>query len=138
MGQEKYAQGFKLTLHPELLNEPYKWKSPRVVFVNSMSDLFHKNVPEFFIRKVFEESGWNKTVAASNLGISRSTLYEKLKKYNIEMNNRLQRVVQLRNLAQKKTNGSKAKRKGDEEIGSISGTIHKKKPHPRPFPEGKG
>jgi len=43
----------------------------------------------------------------------------KLKKYNIEMNNRLQRVVQLRNLAQKKTNGSKAKRKGDEEESEV-------------------
>ena len=53
MGQPKYRNGFKLTLHPETLNEPYSWKKPRVVFVNSMSDLFHKDVPIKFIQDVF-------------------------------------------------------------------------------------
>jgi len=54
MGQEKYKNGFKLTLHPDTLQDPYKWKKPRKVFVNSMSDLFHKDVPLNFIQQVFE------------------------------------------------------------------------------------
>ena len=53
MGVEKYQNGFKLTLHPETLGEPFKWKKPRVVFVNSMSDLFHKDIPLDYIRQVF-------------------------------------------------------------------------------------
>ena len=53
MGQGKYLNGFNLTLHPETLNEPYTWKKPRVIFVNSMSDLFHKDVPIEFIKEVF-------------------------------------------------------------------------------------
>lgn len=54
MGQKKYKNGFKLTLHPDSLNDPYKWKKPQMVFVNSMSDLFHKDVPLHFIQRVFE------------------------------------------------------------------------------------
>jgi len=53
MGQEKYKNGFKLTLHPDSLKDPYKWKKPRKVFVNSMSDLFHEDVPQYFIQQVF-------------------------------------------------------------------------------------
>jgi protein gp37 len=53
MGQPKYKNGFKLTLHPNTLTIPYTWKKPRIVFVNSMSDLFHKNIPLDYIRKVF-------------------------------------------------------------------------------------
>lgn len=54
MGQEKYRNGFKLTLHPDTLTEPYKWKKSKVVFVNSMSDLFHEDVPVEYIQKVFD------------------------------------------------------------------------------------
>lgn len=54
MGQPKYADGFKLTIHPDTLDEPYTWKKPRVVFVNSMSDIFHKDVPIEFIQKIFK------------------------------------------------------------------------------------
>lgn len=54
MGNGKYSNGFELTLHPEVLQEPFRWKKPRVVFVNSMSDLFHKDVPVDYIRDVFE------------------------------------------------------------------------------------
>ena len=55
MGQEKYSAGFKeVRVHPETLNIPYTWKKPKVVFVNSMSDLFHKNVPLDFIKDVFK------------------------------------------------------------------------------------
>jgi protein gp37 len=48
-----FEQGFDLRLWPERLFLPLKWKEPRRVFVNSMSDLFHKNVPDDFIEKVF-------------------------------------------------------------------------------------
>jgi protein gp37 len=54
MGQPKYANGFKLTTHPACLDQPLGWKKPRMVFVNSMSDLFHKGVPLSFIHDVFD------------------------------------------------------------------------------------
>ncbi|MCB0716692.1 MAG: phage Gp37/Gp68 family protein [Chitinophagaceae bacterium] len=54
MGVEKYKDGFELRLHEDSLHIPYEWKKPKVVFVNSMSDLFHKDVPLSFIQKVFE------------------------------------------------------------------------------------
>jgi protein gp37 len=53
MGQEKYANGFRLTLHPQILELPLKWKKPQRIFVNSMSDLFHHDVPLEYIQKVF-------------------------------------------------------------------------------------
>jgi len=53
MGQEKYKNGFKVTIHPSALNDPYKWKKSHIVFVNSMSDLFHPDVPIEFIQDVF-------------------------------------------------------------------------------------
>lgn len=54
MGQKKYASGFKLKIHPETLQIPYTWKSPKIVFVNSMSDLFHEEVPLDYIKEVFK------------------------------------------------------------------------------------
>lgn len=54
MGLEKYQNGFKLAVHEEELTKPYAWKKPQMVFVNSMSDLFHKNIPLEFIQKVFK------------------------------------------------------------------------------------
>jgi protein gp37 len=54
MGQEKYHNGFKVTLHPELLNKPFEWKRPKRIFVNSMSDLFHEKVPKEFVIEVFK------------------------------------------------------------------------------------
>lgn len=53
MGSDRYRNGFQLTLHPDLVDLPKKWKKPRVVFVNSMSDLFHDDVPAEFIRDIF-------------------------------------------------------------------------------------
>ena len=53
MGQHRYRNTFKLTLHEDLIKAPLSWKKPRVVFVNSMSDMFHENVPFKFIEKVF-------------------------------------------------------------------------------------
>src|SRR6056297_305146 len=54
MGVDKYKDGFKVRTHPDTLDEPYKWKKSRVVFVNSMSDLFHPDVPIEFIQDVFK------------------------------------------------------------------------------------
>lgn len=54
MGIEKYQNGFDIKIHEEELKKPYSWKKPRVVFVNSMSDLFHPDVPVDFIQKVFK------------------------------------------------------------------------------------
>ncbi|MEX2410981.1 MAG: phage Gp37/Gp68 family protein [Candidatus Paceibacterota bacterium] len=54
MGVEKYKDGFnKVRTHPDTLKEPYSWNKSRVVFVNSMSDLFHPDVPVNFIKDVF-------------------------------------------------------------------------------------
>ncbi|MCK9463173.1 MAG: phage Gp37/Gp68 family protein [Proteobacteria bacterium] len=54
MGQEKYQAGFsEVVTHPECLGEPYKLRKPSMVFVNSMSDTFHKDVPVEFIQKIF-------------------------------------------------------------------------------------
>jgi protein gp37 len=54
MGVPQYRQGFKVTVQPGALSLPAKWKKPRVIFVNSMSDLFHEDVPLRFIQQVFE------------------------------------------------------------------------------------
>jgi protein gp37 len=54
MGQKKYQNGFQITTHPEALKVPYTWKKPQLVFVNSMSDLFHPEVPLEFIKDVFK------------------------------------------------------------------------------------
>ena len=54
MGQYNYRNEFQLTLHDHMLEVPLTWKKPRKVFVNSMSDLYHRDVPEEFIRKVFD------------------------------------------------------------------------------------
>src|SRR5215471_13728719 len=54
MGQANYRNAFDLTLQPQTLVLPSKWKVPQVIFVNSMSDLFHKDVPLEYIQRVFE------------------------------------------------------------------------------------
>ena len=60
MGQAHYVNGFQVTLHEDFLGLPLTWKKPQKVFVNSMSDLFHKDVPDDFIVAVF------KTMALAN------------------------------------------------------------------------
>lgn len=52
-----YEQGFDLRFWPQRLEQPLRWKRPRMIFVNSMSDLFHERIPEAFIRKVFDVMG---------------------------------------------------------------------------------
>jgi protein gp37 len=54
IGGHPYEQGFDLRLWPERLDVPLRWRRPRVIFVNSMSDLFHPRVPFEFIRRVFD------------------------------------------------------------------------------------
>lgn len=57
MGQANYRNGFKLTLQPQMLELPLRWKSPKRIFVNSMSDLFHESVPTDYINQVFDVMG---------------------------------------------------------------------------------
>lgn len=62
MGLHAYRDGFKLTLQPQALDIPLRWRKPRLIFVNSMSDLFHKEVPKLFIDSVFdtmEQADWH-------------------------------------------------------------------------------
>jgi len=62
MGQRNYARGFQVTLHEEAVDLPLRWKKRQMIFVNSMSDLFHEQVPLEFIRQVFdvmEEASWH-------------------------------------------------------------------------------
>ncbi len=54
MGHDNYRNGFRLTLQPHMLELPLRWKKPQTIFVNSMSDLFHKDVPIDYIQGVFD------------------------------------------------------------------------------------
>jgi len=54
MGQPNYVNGFELTIHEHMLELPLSWKKPQMIFVNSMSDLFHEDVPPEFIQKAFD------------------------------------------------------------------------------------
>jgi protein gp37 len=54
MGQRNYANGFDLTIHEHALELPLRWKKPQTIFVNSMSDLFHKDVPTEYVVRVFD------------------------------------------------------------------------------------
>ena len=63
MGQANYAAGFAVTMHDHTLEAPLRWRAPRNIFVNSMSDLFHEHVPETFIQRVFatmQSASWHR------------------------------------------------------------------------------
>jgi len=63
MGQRNYVNGFDLTLQEQAIEIPLRWKKPQVIFVNSMSDLFHKDVPLEFIMRVFDvmkQASWHR------------------------------------------------------------------------------
>ena len=63
MGRPNYVNGFQITLHENSLDIPLRWKKPQIVFVNSMSDLFHEDVPPSFIKRVFaimQKASWHK------------------------------------------------------------------------------
>lgn len=62
MRNPRYTNGFEVTVHPDLIGSPLRWKTPRHIFVNSMSDLFHEEIPLQFIKKVFntmQEAHWH-------------------------------------------------------------------------------
>lgn len=82
MGQANYKNGFKLTLQEKMLELPLSWKKPQTIFVNSMSDLFHKDVPLNYIQKVFNvmaKADWHNFQVLTK----RSEL---LKEFNKELN----------------------------------------------------
>jgi protein gp37 len=54
MGQANYTKGFEVALHPHVVEYPLKWKKKQMIFVNSMSDLFHESVPLKYIRQIFD------------------------------------------------------------------------------------
>jgi protein gp37 len=54
MGAYNYRNGFQVTLQPQMLDRPLKWRKPQRIFVNSMSDLFHVDVPKDYVLKVFD------------------------------------------------------------------------------------
>lgn len=54
MGNPRYTNGFNVTIHEDLLTAPLSWKKPQMVFVNSMSDLFHDDVPADIIMRIFD------------------------------------------------------------------------------------
>jgi protein gp37 len=57
MGQKRYARGFRVTTHEDLLEKPLHWAKPRLVYVSFMGDLFHEQVPDELITRVFEVMG---------------------------------------------------------------------------------
>jgi|SRR5665647_1026110 len=59
MGLEKYKDGFKVRIHPITLADPFEWKGSKMIFVNSMSDLFHEDVPSWYIHEVFKTMAKN-------------------------------------------------------------------------------
>jgi len=62
MGNARYRNGFAVTLQPDQLTLPLRWRRPKRIFVNSMSDLFHEMVPDSYIQRVFEimaQGGWH-------------------------------------------------------------------------------
>ncbi|MDQ3009193.1 MAG: phage Gp37/Gp68 family protein [Acidobacteriota bacterium] len=81
MGQANYVNGFKLTLQEQALKLPLQWKKPRTVFVNSMSDLFHKDVPAKFIQRVFDvmrQAHWHQFQVLTKRAERLSALNKKL------------------------------------------------------------
>lgn len=62
MENPRYVNGFDVTLHHDLIEMPLRWKKPKKIFVNSMSDMFHENIPLDFIKEVFKvmnEAHWH-------------------------------------------------------------------------------
>ena len=73
-----YEQGFDLRLWPSRLHQPSQWKKPRMIFVNSMSDLFHKRVDRQFINKVFdamESANWHVYQILTNAALSCAAMF---------------------------------------------------------------
>ncbi len=82
MGQANYKNGFKLTLQNEMLERPLSWKKPQTIFVNSMSDLFHIDVPLEYIQRVFDvmaKADWHNFQVLTKRS-------ERLKEFSKELN----------------------------------------------------
>ncbi len=82
MGQANYKDGFKLTLQPRMIELPLSWKKPQTIFVNSMSDLFHKDVPLDYIQQVFSvmaRADWHTFQVLTKRS-------ERLKEFNKDLN----------------------------------------------------
>ena len=82
MGIDKYKDGFKIAAHDNALHVPYSWKGSKLVFVNSMSDLFHPEIPLEFIKKVFEVMNDNPRHTFQVLTKRADRLYEIHEKLN--------------------------------------------------------
>jgi protein gp37 len=81
MGQRNYANGFQLTLQPHMLEHPLRWKQPRLIFVNSMSDLFHEEVPLDYIQHVFgimRQAHWHQFQVLTKRGERLQAVQEQL------------------------------------------------------------
>jgi protein gp37 len=89
MGQPNYKNGFELTLQPQMLELPLRWKKPQTIFVNSMSDLFHKDVPLEYIQRVFNvmhRAHWHRFQVLTKRAERLAELSEKLRwPYNVWM-----------------------------------------------------
>ncbi|EMS78447.1 DUF5131 family protein [Desulfotignum phosphitoxidans] len=104
--QQRYRNGFEVTCHPDLLNIPLKWKKPKTVFVCSMGDLFHKNVPVSYIKSVFtimNKAHWHTFQVLTKRSKRLHKLKDRLKwtdniwvGVSVENNNLIKRIDRLR------------------------------------------
>lgn len=111
MGQKKYKKGFDVALHYDCLEEPLKWKKPQIIFVCSMSDLFHKDVPDEFIIKVFEsmkKAEWHTFQVLTKRADRLALIAHKLEwspniwiGVTVENNNHVDRIDALKNIPAK-------------------------------------
>lgn len=81
MGQSNYVNGFELTVQDRMLELPLRWRIPQTVFVNSMSDLFHKDVPNEYVHRVFDVMGrasWHRFQVLTKRSLRLSRLSKEL------------------------------------------------------------
>lgn len=108
MGNKNYINGFDLTMHDEVLVKPLTWKKPRLIFVNSMSDLFHEDVPFSFIESVFrimEKASWHTFQILTKRSANLAQMASKLnwpknvwQGVTVESNDHINRIDHLRNV----------------------------------------
>lgn len=108
MGTKGYEDGFKVTIHPESLEKPLKMKKPQMIFVNSMSDIFHKDIDDEYIIKIFEvmnKANWHTFQVLTKRPERLEQIAHKLSwtdniwmGVTVEANDYVERVEYLRNL----------------------------------------
>ncbi len=108
MGTKGYEDGFKVTLHPDSLQNPLKMKKPQVIFVNSMSDIFHEDIEDEYIFKIFEvmnKAHWHTFQVLTKRPERLENIAHKLKwtdniwmGVTVEANDYVKRVDYLRNI----------------------------------------